>query len=166
MVSSASLVLDPRRGLAALARSRMTEAFVRAGTLEAMLTPPITGALLYDFVHCPHRVALDAFGDRSERDGSVHSCNSWERGSAFEKEVVAGLKIPFHDLATWSTSGPNGRRAITRAHQGDGRHPPSPPPPARMGERATALPGGWLHRTTASILQNLTHTTRSKVLRT
>jgi hypothetical protein len=33
MVSSTSLVLDPRRGLALLARSRMTEPFFGAGTL-------------------------------------------------------------------------------------------------------------------------------------
>jgi hypothetical protein len=68
--------------------------------LMAMLTLPITAAILYDFVHCPHRVALDAFGDPSERDAiSPFVRLLWESSSAFEKEVVAGLKIPFLDLS-------------------------------------------------------------------
>jgi predicted RecB family nuclease len=65
-----------------------------------MLAPPITTDVLYDFVHCPHRVALDAFGDPSERDAvSPFVQLLWERGSACAKEVVAGIKIPFLDLS-------------------------------------------------------------------
>jgi predicted RecB family nuclease len=65
-----------------------------------MLTPPITAAILYDLVHCPQRVALDAFCDPSQRDAiSPFVQLLWERGSAFEKEVVASLKIPFLDLS-------------------------------------------------------------------
>jgi hypothetical protein len=65
-----------------------------------MLTSPITAAVLYDFVHCPQRVALDAFGDPAERVAiSPFVQLLWEKGSAFEKEVVAGLKIPFLDLS-------------------------------------------------------------------
>jgi hypothetical protein len=29
---------------------------------------PITASILYDLVRCPHRVALDAFGDPALRD--------------------------------------------------------------------------------------------------
>jgi predicted RecB family nuclease len=29
---------------------------------------PITASILYNVVHCPQRVALDAFGDPAERD--------------------------------------------------------------------------------------------------
>jgi hypothetical protein len=29
---------------------------------------PITASVLYDLVHCPQRVALDAFSDVSQRD--------------------------------------------------------------------------------------------------
>jgi hypothetical protein len=65
-----------------------------------MLTSPITAAVLYDFVHCPQRVALDAFGDPAERVAiSPFVQLLWEKGSAFEKEVVASLKIPFLDLS-------------------------------------------------------------------
>lgn len=28
----------------------------------------ISATQLYDFVHCPHRVSMDAFGDATERD--------------------------------------------------------------------------------------------------
>jgi predicted RecB family nuclease len=65
-----------------------------------MLTSPITAAVLYDFVHCPQRVALDAFGDPAERVAIGPFVQLlWEKGSAFEKEVVASLKIPFLDLS-------------------------------------------------------------------
>jgi hypothetical protein len=61
-----------------------------------MPTPPIIADVLYDLVHCAQRVALDAFGDPSGRDEiSPFVQLLWERGSAFKKEVVAGLKIPF-----------------------------------------------------------------------
>jgi hypothetical protein len=70
-------------------------------TLRPMLSPPITAAILYDVVHCPHRVALDAFGDPSQRDSiSPFVQLLWERRSAFEIQVVAGgLNIPFLDLS-------------------------------------------------------------------
>jgi predicted RecB family nuclease len=61
---------------------------------------PITAAVLYDLVHCPRRVALDAFGDPSKRDKTSPFVQLlWERGSAYEKGVIAGLKIPFVDLS-------------------------------------------------------------------
>jgi hypothetical protein len=76
-----------------------------------MLTRPITADILYDLVYCPRRVALDAFGDPSERDEiSPFVQILWERGSAFEKEVIASLKIPFLDLSKLE---PNEREART-----------------------------------------------------
>jgi hypothetical protein len=68
-------------------------------------TPPNTAAVLYDFVHCPQRVALDAFGDPSERDEiSPFGQLLWEEGGAFEKENVSGLTIPFHDASKLETT--------------------------------------------------------------
>lgn len=53
---------------------------------------PITASQLYDHISCPRRVALDAFGDAGRRDEiSPFVRMLWERGSAFEREVVAGL---------------------------------------------------------------------------
>ena len=59
----------------------------------------ITAAMLYNCVHCPHRVALDLYGNAAERDKiSPFVQLLWERGHAFEQEVIAGLKIPFVNL--------------------------------------------------------------------
>ena len=35
---------------------------------------PITASILYDLVRCPHRVALDAFGDPALRDALNGFC--------------------------------------------------------------------------------------------
>lgn len=52
----------------------------------------ITASQLYDHVSCPHRVALDAFGDAQARDElSPFVRMLWERGSAFERDVLARL---------------------------------------------------------------------------
>ena len=52
----------------------------------------ITAAHLYDYVSCPHRVALDAFGDISSRaEISPFVRMLWERGSAFEAEILGQL---------------------------------------------------------------------------
>ena len=56
--------------------------------------------MLYDAVHCPHRVSKDAFGDPAERDSvSPFVQLLWERGTLYEAEVVAGLQLPFIDLS-------------------------------------------------------------------
>lgn len=61
---------------------------------------PITASVLYDLVHCPQRVALDAFGDASRRDPANPFVRLlWERGSLYEREVMAGLDRPFLDLS-------------------------------------------------------------------
>jgi predicted RecB family nuclease len=52
----------------------------------------VTASQLYDHVSCPHRVTLDAFGDPDARDGlSPFVRMLWERGSAFERDVIADL---------------------------------------------------------------------------
>lgn len=53
----------------------------------------ITAARLYDYVSCPHRVALDAFGSSAGRDPvSPFVRMLWERGSAFETKTLKQLK--------------------------------------------------------------------------
>jgi len=60
----------------------------------------ITAAMLYDYVRCPHRVSQDLFGDPSKRDKvSAFVQLLWDRGYAYEQEVIQGLSIPFTDLS-------------------------------------------------------------------
>ena len=62
----------------------------------------ITGSMLYDLVQCPHRVTMDLFGDPSERDEiSPFVQLLWEKGSKYEKKVIASLSIPFLDLSPY-----------------------------------------------------------------
>jgi predicted RecB family nuclease len=63
----------------------------------------ITASMLYNFVQCPHRVSLDLFGNPADRDPvSVFVKLLWEKGNAFEREVIENLKIPFSDLSLYS----------------------------------------------------------------
>lgn len=56
--------------------------------------------MLYDLVMCPHRVYRDLFTDPSERDPiSPFTQLLWDRGHAFEKEVIDGLEVPYVDLS-------------------------------------------------------------------
>lgn len=67
------------------------------------MTPPVTAALLYALVACPHRVTMDLYADPSERDEPNAFVELlWERGSLYEKEVIAGLKDPFLDLSRFA----------------------------------------------------------------
>jgi len=67
------------------------------------MTKLITAAMLYDFVECPHRVTMDLFGDPANRDKiSAFVQLLWDRGSIYEKEVIAGLKLPFTDLSRYT----------------------------------------------------------------
>jgi len=64
---------------------------------------PITASMLYDYVQCPHRVYLDLFGDPERRDPiSAFVQLLWERGSAFERETIEKLQIPFENLRAYS----------------------------------------------------------------
>jgi len=61
---------------------------------------PITASILYDLMRCPHRVALDKFGDPALRDEINPFVRLlWERGTLYEREVIAKLKQPFLDLS-------------------------------------------------------------------
>jgi predicted RecB family nuclease len=61
---------------------------------------PIAASALYDFVQCPTRVALDAFGDPTKRDPINPFVRLlWERGTLFERESIAKLDQPFTDLS-------------------------------------------------------------------
>ncbi len=63
----------------------------------------ITAAMLYDLVECPHRPSMDLFADPLKRDKlSPFVQLLWEKGTAYEQEVVAGLDIPFLDLTPYS----------------------------------------------------------------
>ena len=67
------------------------------------MTKPITAAMLYDLVSCPHRVARDAFGDPAERDEPNPFIQLlWERGTVYEREVMEGLEVPFPDLSHYA----------------------------------------------------------------
>ena len=55
--------------------------------------------MLYDYVQCPHRVALDLFADPGLRDEVSQFVELlWERGHAFEEEVIQGLDIPVENV--------------------------------------------------------------------
>ncbi len=56
--------------------------------------------MLYDLVQCPHRVEQDLFGDATKRDPISRFVQLlWDRGSAFERETIAQLELPFVDLS-------------------------------------------------------------------
>lgn len=64
---------------------------------------PITASMLYDFISCPHRVTMDLFANPAERDEPNAFVELlWEKGSLFEKEVIANLAIPFTDLSKYA----------------------------------------------------------------
>lgn len=66
------------------------------------MSTPVTASILYDLVHCPHRVSMDLFTDPARRDPvSPFVQLLWERGNLYEKEVISGLDIPFLDLSTY-----------------------------------------------------------------
>jgi predicted RecB family nuclease len=63
----------------------------------------ITAGMLYDYVQCPHRVAMDLFSDAKLRDDvSPFVQLLWDRGSSHEKEVIKGLSISFTDLSQYA----------------------------------------------------------------
>ena len=65
----------------------------------------ITASMLYDFVGCPHRVAMDLIGEESACDPVNPFVELlWERGSLYESQVIAGLGTPFLDLSAYETA--------------------------------------------------------------
>jgi hypothetical protein len=68
-----------------------------------MMPASVTASMLYDLVTCPHRVTMDLYGDparRNEPNPFVRML--WERGSLYEREVIASLTIPFLDLSVYA----------------------------------------------------------------
>ena len=67
------------------------------------MAPKITAAMLYDLIQCPHRPMMDLFGDRGKRD-KVNAFVQllWEKGTAFEHQVIEGLKQPILDLTHYA----------------------------------------------------------------
>ena len=64
------------------------------------MTIPVTASMLYNFVQCSHRVYLDLYGDKTQRDPvSPFVELLWEKGQMFEKEVMESLSIPFADMS-------------------------------------------------------------------
>ena len=60
----------------------------------------ITASMLYNHLACPHRVAMDAFGDWQLRDKvSPFVEMLWARGNKYEAEVIAGIGQPCLDLS-------------------------------------------------------------------
>ncbi len=69
-----------------------------------MTSSPVTASMLYDLVACPHRVTMDLFGNPRERDeASPFVQLLWEKGSAYESEVMTGLAMRFLDLSRYGT---------------------------------------------------------------
>ena len=67
------------------------------------MTKSITASMLYDYVQCPNRFNLDLFGDPARRDPvSSFVQLLCERGSAFERETIEKLQIPFINLRVCS----------------------------------------------------------------
>lgn len=65
--------------------------------------PLITAAMLYDLVQCPHRPSMDLFDDPAKRDEiSSFVRLLWEKGTAYEHEVIDGLEIPILDLSWYA----------------------------------------------------------------
>jgi len=64
------------------------------------MSASVTASMLYNFIQCPHRLSLDIHEDSSKRDAESKFIQLlWERGTAFEKEVIQMLEIPFVDLS-------------------------------------------------------------------
>ena len=67
---------------------------------EAGAPIAVTASMLYDYVMCPHRVTMNLNGDHSKRDpASPFVRMLWERGTLYEREVIASLAVSFLDLS-------------------------------------------------------------------
>jgi len=63
----------------------------------------ITASMLYDLVQCPHRVTMDLFEDFAKRDPINPFVQLlWEKGNAFEQQVIEELQVPFVNLRPFS----------------------------------------------------------------
>lgn len=79
----------------------------------------ITASMLYDLVQCPRRLAMDLFEDPVRRDPENPFVQLlWEKGHAFERETIDGLKIPFTDLQPYKDE-EKGRMTLEAMRRGD-----------------------------------------------
>jgi uncharacterized protein len=65
----------------------------------------ISATQVYDYVKCPHKVFLDAFGDEAQKDATSPFVELlWEQGLAHENKIAAQLNITVNlksaDVAT------------------------------------------------------------------
>src|ERR1700732_2023365 len=80
---------------------------------------PVTAAMLYDLVACPHRVTMDLYADPAGRDEPNAFVELlWERGSLYEREVMARLEEPYCDLSSFSGDEKE-RRTFEAMQRGD-----------------------------------------------
>ena len=83
------------------------------------MTTPITAAMLYDLITCPHRVTMDLFGAADDREPPNPFVKLlWERGTRYENEVMAGLDLPFLDLSPFAGE-EKGRRTLDAMRRGE-----------------------------------------------
>lgn len=74
--------------------------------------------MLYDYVQCPHRTAMDLFHDPTDRDQvSPFVQLLWERGADHEREVIKNLRVPFLDLSMYALAEKE-RRTLEAMDQG------------------------------------------------
>jgi predicted RecB family nuclease len=67
------------------------------------MTVPVTAAMLYDLVACPHRVTMDLYADPAERDEPNAFVELlWERGSLYERGVITDHKDSLLDLSRFA----------------------------------------------------------------
>lgn len=80
-----------------------TSSSEKPSLLDGRATPCITAAMLYDLVTCSHRVTMDLTGDPAQRDEPSSFVELlWEKGSLYEREVIAGLDVPFLELSPYA----------------------------------------------------------------
>jgi predicted RecB family nuclease len=80
----------------------------------------VTASTLYDMVQCPQRVALDAFGDSTAQDAPNPFVRLlWDRGTLYERDTIASLKLPFTDISKFDPS-ERERRTLEAMSRGDG----------------------------------------------
>ena len=80
---------------------------------------PVTAAMLYDLIACPHRVTMDLFGDPGERDQpDPFVALLWKRGVLYERQIMEGLHFPFLDLSSY-VGNEKEQQTIEAMHRGE-----------------------------------------------
>lgn len=79
----------------------------------------ITAAFVYDLIQCQHRPAMDLFADGTSRDDiSPFVQLLWEKGTAYEHEVIVGLDVPILDLSRY-TGDEKERKTLDAMYSGE-----------------------------------------------